>query len=145
MSAPAQMNGNGPPPVMTQVDPMAGVNEMLRAIQSCGTKASGATSAAEAKDFAAAALSFAQAIVVLDPSLSQGGTPLQHDATLEQIRGQTQENVATIQGQHAVQLEQLRGQHALQQAKATAAAPTPRKKMTINRENGRMTGITQEG
>lgn len=132
MTAPAQMNGNGPPPVMTQVDPMAGVNEMLRAIQSCSSKAAGAQSAAEAKDFALAALNFAQAIVVLDPSLSQGGTPLAHDAALEQIRGQTQENVATIQGQHAVQLERLRGEHALRQAKETAAAPSPARGKAAN-------------
>jgi hypothetical protein len=144
MTAPPQMNGNAPP-VMTMVDPMAGVNEMLRAIQSCGSKAAGAQSAAEAKDFAAAALSFAQAIIVLDPSLSQGGTPLQHDLAMEAQRGQTQENVAQIQGQTQLAAEKIRGEHALRAAKETAAAPTPKKQITINRADGRMTGITQEG
>jgi hypothetical protein len=93
MSAPAQMNGNGqaPPPIVPE-DPMQGVNEMLGAIRLCASKARGAQSAAEAKDFAAAALSFAQAIIVLDPSLSQGGTPLAHDLALEEVRGETQQN-----------------------------------------------------
>jgi hypothetical protein len=146
MSAPAQMNGNGqaPPPIVPE-DPMQGVNEMLGAIRLCAQKARGVGSAAEAKDFAAAALSFAQAIIVLDPSLSQGGTPLAHDLALEEVRGETQQAVAQIQGEHAVRLEQVRGQNALRQAKETAAAPTPAKHITINRESGRTSATVKEG
>lgn len=145
MSAPAQMNGNGQAPPIVPENPMQGVNEMLGAIRLCATKARGSQSAAEAKDFAAAALSFAQAIIVLDPSLSQGGTPLAHDLALEESRGETQQAIAQIQAGASIQQERIRGENSLRQAKETAAAPTPKKKLRINRENGRMTGIEQEG
>jgi hypothetical protein len=146
MSAPAQMNGNGQaPPPMVPEDPMQGVNEMLGAIRLCASKARGTQSAAEAKDFAAAALSFAQAIIVLDPSLSQGGTPLAHDLALEEVRGQTQENMARIQAEASIAQEHIRGANALKQAKETAAAPTPAKHITINRESGRTSATVKEG
>lgn len=137
MTAPPQMNGNGPiqPPTVPE-NPMAGVNEMLGAIRLCATKARGATSAAEAKDFATAALNFAQAIIVLDPSLSQGGTPLAHDLALEEVRGETQKDMARIQAEAQIKQEHVRGQNALRQAKETAAAPTPAKRITINRSDG---------
>jgi hypothetical protein len=48
----------------------------LDAANMCATKASGDNNAAEAKDWAAAALQFAQAIVMLDPQrLAGGDTP----------------------------------------------------------------------
>jgi hypothetical protein len=49
-----------------------------------------------------AALNFAQAIVVLDPSLSQGGTPLAHDIAIKSIEADTQKPVAAIQGETQV-------------------------------------------
>jgi hypothetical protein len=143
MTAPPQMNGQAPilQGGTTQEDPSLGVNAALRAFRVAAENAAGEASGAEAKDWAAAALSFAQAIVVLDPQLSQGGTPLAHDAMLEQIRGETQQAVAQIQGEHAVRLEQVRGANALKQARETAAAPTPARTRvaTVNRDpHGRM-------
>lgn len=129
-----------------QVDPALVTNSLLNALQQVtSAAASSGHSGAEAKDFAAAALSLAQAIVVMDPSLSQGGTPLAHDVAIKQIDSQTQTTTAAIQAEAMVQAEHIRGQNAVRAAKETAAAPTPSKKITINREDGRMTGVTQEG
>jgi len=140
---------NGGPPILpggtAQVDPAMVTNAILNAMEQCATAAAGTNSGAEAKDFLQAALFGAQAVVVLDPSLSQGGTPLEHDLALEQLRGQTQQNVAAIQGEAQKHVADVQAASQLRAAKETAAAPTPRKKLTINRENGRMTGITQEG
>jgi hypothetical protein len=61
------------------------------------------------------------------------------------MEGETQARVAAIQGETAVAVEHVRGEHSLRQARETAAAPTPRKKVTVNRENGRMTGMDVEG
>lgn len=146
MTAPAMMNG-GPPPLpdgTAPVDPMAVTNTLLNAVQQCAFKASIAEGQ-DAKDFMAAALSGVQAVVVLDPSLSQGGTPLAHDLALEQSRGQTQENIAQINGKTQLAQEALRGENALRQAKETAAAPTPAKKKvaTISRDpHGRMSSAS---
>lgn len=130
MTAPPQMNGQPPmqgPPPMVAPNPDDVTAALLNAALQVAQKAAGTDNGAEAKDFGQAALNFAQAVVVLDPSLSQGGTPLQHDVALEAVRGQTQENVARIQGEHSVAVESVRGDNALRQAKEAAAAPTPAK------------------
>lgn len=134
MTAPPQMNG-GPPPGpggMVQEDPAVGVNALLRALRVAAENAAGTQSGAEAKDYGAAALSFAQAIIVLDPTRSQGGTPLQHDIALKTIDGQTQQAVATIQGDAAAKVAEVNGQHALRLAKETAAATTPAKTKSVS-------------
>lgn len=147
-----QMDGQAPPPPVPifpdgtrAEDPTLGVNAMLRAVRVAAENAAAEKLSDVAKDWADTALKFAQAIVVLDPSLSQGGTPLDHDVALKQIEGQTQATVADIQRQAAVEVEHTRGEHALRQAREVAAAPTPVKKVTINRENGRATGAKVEG
>src|SRR4051794_16887529 len=89
------------PPVLpdgtTQEDPDLGINAALRAFRVAAENSASEKSGAEAKDWAMAALNFAQAIVVLDPSLSQGGTPLAHDVAIKAMEGETQKAVAAIQ------------------------------------------------
>jgi hypothetical protein len=153
MTAPPQANGNGngqAPPLAdgtTQIDPMLVTNALLNAVQQCAAGAA-AASGQDAKDYMSAALNGAQAIVILDPSLAQGGTPLEHDLALEQSRGATQENIARIQGATQVQVAHVSGEHALKQAREKAAAPTPakRKNVTVRRDatTGRATGATVE-
>lgn len=148
------MNGQAPPTLLppapmlpngqTAMDPAMVTQSLLRACDAAATKATTAQGQ-DCKDFASAALNLAQAIVVLDPSLSQGGTPLDHDIAIKAIEGDTQKAVAAIQGEAQVRVADVHGQHALRQAQETAAAPTPRKKVTVNRENGRMTGMEVEG
>jgi hypothetical protein len=70
-------------------------------------KMSASTSMAEAKDAADAVLKFAQAIVVLDPTLNQQGIPLDHELALKQV--------------------EMDGMERLEKAKQTAAAPQPAK------------------
>lgn len=133
MTAPPQMNGGPPPGVAEMVpeDAAVGVNAILRAIRICAENSAGVQSGAEAKDFGTAALAFAQALIVLDPSLSQGGTPLAHDVAIKQLDGETQARVAQIQADAAARVADISGQHALRQAKETAAAKTPAKDKTV--------------
>jgi hypothetical protein len=141
------MEPNAPilPGGQTMIDPALVTQELLGAIQEAARKARTA-SGQDCKDFASAALNLAQAIIVLDPSLSQGGTPLQHDLALKAVDGETQKAVAAIQGEAQVRVADVHGQHALRQARETAAAPTPRKKLAVSRDgSGRMTGISEEG
>lgn len=124
-----------------QEDPAVGVNALLRAIRQCAEDGSGNQSGGEARDFAQAALFYAQALVILDPQLSQGGTPLAHDVALAQIQGQTQQNVAAIQGETQKAVARTQGEHQLRAAKETAAAPTPSrtKVATVRRDlHGRL-------
>lgn len=128
------------------VDPALVTNTLLRALLETGrAAASSGHSGAEAKDYAAAALNLAQAIVVLDPELSQGGTPLQHDVLLKGMEHDSNERIAAIHATADVEKEQVRGEHAIRQAQEAAAAPTPRKKLTVSRTDGRISGIEQEG
>jgi ribosomal protein L16/L10AE len=140
------MQPNAPilPGGQTMTDPAMVTDTLLRAAQQAATKSLTAQGQ-DCKDFATAALNFAQAVIVLDPQMSQGGTPLEHDLALKGMEGETQARVAAIQGETAVAVEHVRGEHSLRQARETAAAPTPRKKVTVNRENGRMTGMDVEG
>jgi hypothetical protein len=143
------MNGGGPgiaPGGTTQEDPQLGVNALMRAIRVMAENAAGDSSAAEAKDHGQAALYFAQALVILDPSLSQGGTPLEHDMALAQIQGQTQAQVAAIQADATKHVANVQANTQLRQAREAAAAPTPSRKLSVSRDgSGRMTGIHQEG
>lgn len=147
MTAPPQMNGNAPilPNGQTAEDPAMVTQALLKAVRQAAEKALTAQGQ-DCKDFLTAALQGAQAIIVLDPSLSQGGTPLQHDIAMKALEGETQKAVAVIQGEAAAKVADVNGQHAFRQAKETAAAPTPRKKLTVARDgSGRMTGISEEG
>lgn len=112
------------PSPMAAPDTQALLAAQINAATALSTKASGADSAAEAKDFAQGVLFLAQAIVVLDPSLSQGGTPLAHDVALEQARGRTQQSVAAIQSDAQVKVAALQAE-ATRHARETAAAPSP--------------------
>lgn len=136
MTAPPMMNGNGAPPPLPNgtvpEDPAMGVQAMLRAIRQAAENASGQKSSEEAKDWADTALKFAQAIVILDPSVSQGGTPLAHDIALKSIDHETQKAVAAINGDTQVQVEQVRGENQIRQAREAAMAPTPSKTKTVS-------------
>lgn len=100
-------------------DPDAVTNALLWAVQRCAEKASTAQDTREAAEALKAALAGAQAIVVLDPGLSSGGTPLEHEIAMEQARSQGQ-----------LALEVQRGENQIRQAKEAAAAPTPAKRVT---------------
>jgi hypothetical protein len=109
----------------------------LEVAETLTRKAAGTESAAEAQAFADAALKLAQAVIILDPSLSQGGTPLVHDLVMQDKRNEG-----------AVQVEAQRGQNALKQAQVAAAAPTPakRKSVSVRRDgHGRATEYSVEG
>lgn len=94
-------------PTMVAENPEQGVDALLRAVRVMAENAATEDSAAEAKDYAAAALSLAQAIVVLDPNLTSDGVPLEHEVAMEQTRQD--------------------GQQRLERARQAAAAPTPGK------------------
>lgn len=108
------------------IDPETVKNAVLNALQQAAMGAASAThSGAEAKDYADAVLKLAQSIVILDPSLSQGGTPLQHDIVLKGMEGETQTTLAAINAQAQVETEKVRGEYSKDAAKERAAAPTP--------------------
>lgn len=140
MTAPPMMNGAPPPqlgpPILpngtSMVDPAMVTNALLNAVHQAAVAASSDKSGAEAKDWAQAALNLAQAIVVLDPSLSQGGTPLAHDMAMKSLDGETQQAVAQIHGQTQIAVEAQRGENAVRQANEAAKAPTPSKTKDVN-------------
>jgi hypothetical protein len=113
MSGQATLNGGGP--VTREADVQAVRAAQLDAALLLATKAAGAVSAQEAKDFAQASMSLAQAVVVLDPSLDQQGIPIAHQVELEKTRQD--------------------GQAQLERVRQAAAKPTP-KKRTIRRLKG---------
>src|SRR4051812_23817495 len=68
----------GPPVIngMAIQDPLEAINALVNGVIQCAQAAAGEQNAAEAKDYAAAALSLAQAAITLDPSrLTGGDTP----------------------------------------------------------------------
>jgi hypothetical protein len=76
----ADMQAPQPPPVpestTSSLDVAAVAPVLLAAIESCARKAMSDDSAAEVKDYGAAALAFAQTAITLDPSrLGAGATP----------------------------------------------------------------------
>lgn len=62
---------------MLDLDPTAASQALLTAVQRCGEKGAGAPDSRETKEYATAALAFAQAIVTLDPTRvgPSGDTP----------------------------------------------------------------------
>lgn len=117
-------NGNGGPPVMVPPDPREVTDALLRAVKVAAEQGSTAEDTRELGEAAKAALAFAQAIVVLDPSVTASGEPLQHAIDLENARAAGQ-----------LALEHTRGENAIEQAKEAAAAPTPRKSVIARRSS----------
>lgn len=82
------------PPQMGPEDPVATsqmveapVLRMLASAELCAKKAGAETNAAEAKDWAAAALNLAQAVITLDPArLAAGDTPQGRQASVPSLR-----------------------------------------------------------
>lgn len=107
---------NGAPPETASPDSAAQIVAMLDAMLLLTRKSTMETSAAEAKDLSAAVLSYAQAIVVLDPALNQEGIPLEHEIALKDM--------------------ELSANERIEKAKATAAAPTPKKKRLRRTNDG---------
>jgi type VI protein secretion system component VasF len=85
----SDMSMNGAAPTTASYDTAAQVTAMLNAMTRLANQAAMVESMQEAKDAAAAVLSFSQAIVVLDPALNQAGVPLEHEMALkrEEIEG----------------------------------------------------------
>jgi hypothetical protein len=91
-------------------------------------KAAGTDSAAEAKDFTAAVLNLAQTLVILDPSLAQDGTPLEHAVTLKAMDTDARVKVEQVKGENAAR-------QAREAARAQAEAPSPKKRLRVTRDN----------
>lgn len=107
------------------VDPALVSNAILNALlQTARNAASSDKSGAEAQDYAQAVLNLSQAAVILDPALSQGGTPLAHDVTIKQIDGQNQATVAAIQAQAQVEVARHQSE-ASKSSQDAAAKPSP--------------------
>lgn len=97
---------------------------LVQAIYVAARISAAATDTREMDEAAKAALGFAQAIVLLDPTLSTEGVPLAHQ----------------------VALQQMQGDQALQQAKQRAAAPTPSRTISVKRDGkGQAAQYTTEG
>lgn len=132
----AAQNGGAaapPAPPMAAEDPAQVTNALLHACRVAAEHSAMAEDTREMGEAAKAALAFAQAVVVLDPNLTQSGEPLDHQVALEQARAEGQ-----------VQVERVRGEHALEIAKANAAAPTPTKSIRVKRDaNGRAESYEQ--
>jgi hypothetical protein len=139
---PAQMaaaNGNGGPPnVMVPEDREDVAQALLRGIRAMAENAAMEKSAAEAKDYAAAAKSMADAYVVLDPSLDATGTPLAHLAAENDLERAYKAEQAAQDRAHKTHLEQVRAQQA--------APSQKRRKIKISRDAaGRATDYEEEG
>jgi hypothetical protein len=100
------MSEQGPPAPMMATDPEAVVDAMLQAVLNAANKANTATDSRDIESAATAALKFAQAIVILDPTLDPQGVPLSHHTEIEKMRGQS----------------------ALEQVREKSAAPSPAKR-----------------
>lgn len=130
MSDMAPTNGDGALPGLqpggiVPEDASVGVDALLRAVRVMAQKAAMDPSAQEAKDYGAACLSFAQAIVVLDPDLNQQGVPLAHEVALEQQR---QDGLAR-----------------LEQVRQAAGAPTPKNRKLVRKDHeGKVTSTYEE-
>jgi hypothetical protein len=112
------MNGTAPPPSTASYDTAPQVSAMLNAMTRLAKVAAMVESMQEAKDAAAAVLSFSQAIVVLDPALNQQGIPLEHELALKR--------------------EEIEGAKVLENIKAdrAAQAQTPRKRRLRKTNDG---------
>ncbi len=74
------------PGILVTVDPAEVTQELLRACKWAGTRGSMAQDTRESAEAAKAALAFAQAIVILDPTLGSDGVPLDHQLDMEDRR-----------------------------------------------------------
>lgn len=103
---------------------------LLRAIERAAEDAAGAKDAREVRELGQAALSFAQAVAVLDPDVDQAGTSVEHQAALEELRGQQAHD-------RAIAVQELQGAQALEQAQAAAAAQpaATRRSVTVRRDD----------
>lgn len=116
------VNGNGPavfPDGTVEENPALGVNAMLRAIRVCAENAASDDSAAECKDYAAAALSFAQTLALLNPTTDTQGIPLDHHVQMQHDKADRE-------------LEKVKEQ-------AKSQPPTPSKTVTAKRAGGTTT------
>lgn len=110
------MSANGHGP-MQQAAPENVTNELLSAVGVMAGKVKMASVPEDAKDLAMAALSLAQTLVILDPTRGPNGVPLDHEKQLEQMK-----------------------------SRASAEAPSPKKKITVNRgPDGRASSYEAEG
>jgi hypothetical protein len=118
------MSEPGPPGPMVATDPEAVTHALLQAVLNAANHANVATDARDMQSSADAALKFAQAIAILDPTIDPQGVPLSHHTALEEMRGQS----------------------ALEQARLKASAPTPSKSVSVKRDgNGRATAYSVSG
>lgn len=148
MAALAQgQNGGSPqpePPMLTQ-DPAEVADALLRACKVAAENAATAQDTREISEAGKAALAFAQAVVILDPNLTQSGEPIDHALEMESLRGQNAVALENARGANAVEAEHTRGLHALEVAKHNAAAPTPSRRISVKRDGtGRATSYETE-
>lgn len=108
---------------MGQMPPEEVAKSLLHAVGMAAQKAAGVDDSREAHELGQAALAFAQAAVLLDPSLGPQGVPLQHELAVEDKKGQTQVRIA----------------------KEKAAAPSPAKSLTKTGPDGKKTTYTAQG
>jgi len=122
MSAPMDpaMNGVPPVPVMEAEDREIVAQRLLAGIRVMANKVAAEANGAEAKDYAAAAKSLADAYVVLDPMLTVQGVPLEHEAAQN-----------ALERAHKEELERVRAQQA--------APAQKRRKLRMSRDEGGMT------
>jgi hypothetical protein len=114
----------------TMTDPAMVTDALLRAAQQAATKSLTAQGQ-DCKDFATAALNFAQAVIVLDPQLSQGGTPLEHDMAMKGMDHETQKGRRDPGARRPSRSSSSAARTRLRQARETAAAPSPAKKKSV--------------
>lgn len=111
----AMMNGAPPNLMMQPEDREAVAQRLLAGIRAMADKVATEENGAEAKDYAAAAKSLADAYVVLDPTLTVEGVPLAEQAA-----------EAALDRAHKVELERVRAQQA--------APAQKRRKIKISRD-----------
>jgi hypothetical protein len=99
---------------------------LLDVAETLTRKSAGTQSAAEAKDFSQAVLNMAQSLVILDPELAQGGTPLEHDLALEAERNVGKVATESIKADAAARA-------AREGAMGAAAKPSPTKQGGVRR------------
>lgn len=131
MSAPGQDPAQGfEQPEAQRSDPDAAAEALTAALldvaETITRKAASSQSAAEAKDFSIAVLNFTQSLVILDPELAQGGTPLEHDLALESERNVGKVATETIRADAAARA-------ARESARGAAERPSPTKRSGVSK------------
>ena len=109
MTAPVDPAMNGaPPPVMVPEEREVVAQRLLNAIRVCAENAATDKSAAEAKDWMAAAKSGADAYVVLDPGLDAVGVPLAHQVAMAELDAANKERLENVRAQQAAPAQKRR-------------------------------------